>query len=484
MSRPKLTLILGIVILALFFTLESAAALEDANAGVLEILEATVYPKTFSPNGDGVDDLVTISAKASKEVEWSVRILDPYGQDAAGYGGRGTSFSMEWDGWGVILASMVPDGNCVIYIQAKDSEGKIVDKTLSVDVIESETPKTTPIPTSTPTPTFPPSTPEPVELPSITDFKVSTEVITSDGDGVDDVVKISAVFSKKLHYKVEVRDTKDTSFYLTVGDGTSVEATWDGYVPLGDLTPAFELAPCGLYKLTVYGDDEFGNGVIESAVVEVKSSEMQTCPEPESPSSTGEPVRTPGPLQVLEYIEVIDVSHEIFSPNGDGIDDVTVITAIASEEVEWIVYVKDIEGRDIQKIWGGKDTHFRVKWDGLDMYGELVGDGKYILTVRARGAEGAEEREFIVKVVGVRPPTTLPPPPYTMAPPLPEVPPEVIEECIRELSKEPGVTLEAAERLCTVMLSPNIEDRRMRECYGMLMLEPEMTLGEADRLCC
>ncbi len=255
-----------------------------------------------------------------------------------------------------------------------------------------------------------------------------------------------------------------------------------------------------------------------------------------------------GVLEILDF----SLTPSAFSPDGDGVDDVVKIKATLSEVASYNVCVIPPSG-ECSSIASGEAAVIETKWDGyspvIDPETGLVGSFEKIPGIFTIWIEVLDERnervglsakvELLETAVPLSPTPTLTPapitpppirttPPYTVEPQPLEVPPEVIEECIRELSKEPEMTpeevekicygmkvtravppdtlplpppmpsieeciqelskepemtLEGAKRMCTMMISPNIEDRMMRECYGMLMLEPGMTIGDVDRLC-
>ena len=73
----------------------------------------------FSPNGDGTQDSIALSATLSESSTWSMKVLDGGGKSLASKSGTGDSPAMTW----APAASSVADGTYTWHIEATDSLG-------------------------------------------------------------------------------------------------------------------------------------------------------------------------------------------------------------------------------------------------------------------------------------------------------------------------------------------------------------------------
>ncbi|MCA1694032.1 MAG: polysaccharide deacetylase family protein, partial [Actinobacteria bacterium] len=80
-----------------------------------------------------------------------------------------------------------------------------------------------------------------------------------------------------------------------------------------------------------------------------------------------------------------EVSETVFSPNGDGRKDSTVLTARSSEPADLTLQIIDNEGR-VRRSWSSTErtTTFNIKWNGRGAQRPLP-DGRY--TLRAKGVD-------------------------------------------------------------------------------------------------
>jgi hypothetical protein len=82
----------------------------------------------------------------------------------------------------------------------------------------------------------------------------------------------------------------------------------------------------------------------------------------------------------------IIASPNPFSPNSDGVDDVTIISGIIPERSARIwAEVYDIRGRLIQSLMDNRFTgsRFNLVWDGRDKNGRIARIGIYIVYIQA-----------------------------------------------------------------------------------------------------
>ncbi len=98
------------------------------------------------------------------------------------------------------------------------------------------------------------------------------------------------------------------------------------------------------------------------------------------------------------------VTPGILSPNADGSHGQALVEFIASEEVDWVVAVTDVNGVVVRTLTGAGQT-VSVAWDGLDDAGLPVPDGTYVVMGDAAGASGVATQARAKVIVDTSPPT-------------------------------------------------------------------------------
>ena len=104
-------------------------------------VELTVEPQLFSPDGDGVDDTLSIGMQVTDEHplrDWELEILDPKGNLFRRYGGRGAPEArLVWDGYSQDgeLVSAAEDYTLVYHVQDSLGNRTSGKHTLPVDVL-------------------------------------------------------------------------------------------------------------------------------------------------------------------------------------------------------------------------------------------------------------------------------------------------------------------------------------------------------------
>ncbi len=93
----------------------------------------------------------------------------------------------------------------------------------------------------------------------------------------------------------------------------------------------------------------------------------------------------------------VTVNPGAFSPNGDGAQDTTTITATPAGAVAWDVKVRD-GNNAVVRSWSGVSSSISVVWDGLDGSGSPVPDGLYTVEVTAWEAGGPDTKTASVAV--------------------------------------------------------------------------------------
>ncbi len=368
-------------------------------------------------------------------------------------------------------------------------------------------PPNTTAPTDTPVPTTAPptETPTPTSVETedalkVLDFWVSNDVVLFVEGRIKRPLGIFAAFSKKVKYTVEVRSLiEQESTTLIVAEGDNVAITWEGHlqVPVGKLIGEdtsqqvyWEPAAPGIYEIRLYGEDEVGNEIVESLKIEVIYSDETSFLGSPTPPPTIEP-------EAIFYIEYVEVYPDAFTPNGDGVSDVLIISAQASAELEWTVYVKeDYGGRNLRKLWGDGKI-ITIEWDGLGDNGERLSDYYSVSDIQT---EVDSHNGIITLFVIDEHPETLSR--------------EEFERCIKEAMRDSSISQEEAKKFCThddnlietrrnedtiettiPQMTPtpppiikftsdsNSEDQSFVDCFGELSEEPSLSLNEVESIC-
>ncbi len=95
-------------------------------------------------------------------------------------------------------------------------------------------------------------------------------------------------------------------------------------------------------------------------------------PPPPPPPKTIDPVRT-----LNENETDFSVSERIFSPNADGVKDITSFNITIPEDVRWTLDIHDERGEIVRQYSGTGLRNEALMWNGQDDAGNLVNDGTY-----------------------------------------------------------------------------------------------------------
>src|ERR1035437_3661768 len=121
---------------------DTSIKISNADTTPPNITNVLVYPTTFSPNGDGIDDTTKLNYKLDKDSMVRVYATDPAGgfyliQPSDTY--HAALQSVEWAGTTAGSNEVLPDGPYTIHIEATDAAGNFTDATADVAILNGGT---------------------------------------------------------------------------------------------------------------------------------------------------------------------------------------------------------------------------------------------------------------------------------------------------------------------------------------------------------
>jgi hypothetical protein len=94
----------------------------------------------------------------------------------------------------------------------------------------------------------------------------------------------------------------------------------------------------------------------------------------------------------------LTIEPRVFSPDGDGYQDVTEITLEAPEAVDYTLMIYDREGRPVRTLADNAELVRRsYEWDGLSDSGRRLPIGIYICYLEASGVEAVKKTVVIAR---------------------------------------------------------------------------------------
>ena len=198
--------------------------------------------------------------------------------------------------------------------------------------------------------------------PKIYGFVVDQPAISPNGDGVLDQATIGFTVSEAASWRLEIADAAGQVVRHLAGEGTVVSIIWDGRDDNG------KALPDGDY--TLEADATSASGQARSATASLRID-----------------TTAPGVSSAV-------VSPDPFSPNGDGLDDVTILAFEPTETGSARLSVLDADGAVLRRAtdWESVSAAMQqVKWDGrVTSGGGLVAapEGPATLELEVRDAAG------------------------------------------------------------------------------------------------
>ena len=311
--------------------------------------EIVSFDEIFSPDGDGVKDVLTVKQKAEKNSgapikSWTGKICKA-GSDAAV---REWNFgsvlpeSLSWNGLDS-NGALCSDGNYDYEISATDLAGNSFSvrtaKSFALDTSKTE-----------------------VML------AASDAAFNPNGKRKTVTYTASLKASSVKSYNFEIKNAKGAVVFALQGNGNVPQKiTWNGKDKAG------AVCPDGLYSASVSIESANGSKARADAL----------------------------PVEIDTVAPSVDItlSDTTFSPDGDSRKDkVKAAAANSTSEDEWLAKIVNAKGEVVKTFdWRGK-VPAKFDWDGSDDSGNKAADGVYSLSISAADKAG---NEFAKKFDGI-----------------------------------------------------------------------------------
>lgn len=291
-----------------------------------------ISDKTFSPDGDGNLDTLTVTQQTSKEKSWTGKIIAENGTIVKQYDlGEKAPDSIKWDGIDD-SGRLCADGVYKYQLSSTDLAGNSI-KTQS-DSFTLDTSKTEII------------------------LSASLNSFSPNGDKVQDAIQFTPVVKTQSgveSYKLSIINA-DGKAVKTISGKNSLPSSfmWNG---LDDSTSS---CPDGLYFAALETISKNGS--------EAKTSTQPFLLDTKAPEIT------------------ITVPYTVFSPDKDGNLDSLPVTVVSSSEAKWTGEIAGKSGVVKSYTWQGKVPSF--EWDGTDENGNVAANGIYSLTISSTDDAG------------------------------------------------------------------------------------------------
>jgi outer membrane protein OmpA-like peptidoglycan-associated protein len=304
------------------------------------MLRVTARDTTFSPNDDGIKDTIIIDTKAEPGIEWTCIISTPEGIVVKTID-LGTDIPEEfvWDGSGR-NGTILPEGVYIIAFSGSDEAGNVTVEKLPEVTLDAR------------------------ERSAAVD--VDNPIFSPNGDGSLDSVTFYPILSDRSRidtWDLIVQTVKGETARRFRGIRYIPQAIeWDG-MPKGgkSFEQTEDILPSGKYFYFLK--------VIYRSGVNTYSFKKELTIDIDPPE-----------------IEV-EVSPKLFSPDGDGVNDVLYITPEITDLTpifNWAAVIYTTDGRVFKRFSGTGEPGEKIMWDGVSDTGRLVESGdEYYLVFEA-----------------------------------------------------------------------------------------------------
>lgn len=298
--------------------------------------------RSFSPNGDGSGDALRLSWTTT--IAMDNMALNVYRSDGTLFGTQPLSTlspgAHTWDWDGKFGGTAVPDGLYVPQLVGTAAgvtyaAPSALPATATQVAAYGITVDTTP--------------------PVLASATASVGVISPNGDGTRDSVVFALAATGATQWAVRIADAAGAIVRSVTGPGATASFTWTG---TGDSGAA---VPEGHYTTTLVALDDAGNTARRAFSIAVD-------------------VTVPAVTQTA--------SLDLFSPNGDGAADTTVLGWTASEKATGTARI--YRGTALIRSWTVTSlTAWSVTWNGRTAAGSAAPDGRYTFRVDVKDAGGS-----------------------------------------------------------------------------------------------
>jgi len=298
------------------------------------------WPNPFSPNGDGVKDATDVVFALVRPATCTIKLFNRDGavvrtllNHAASPAGRN---AVPWNGTND-AGTVVPDGVYAIRLWAVDAGG-VKESATALVIVDTK-------------------------RPVVSDVAAVPPAFSPNGDGRADLTRILFRLNETCQISVRVYQsgTPRGEIFSGVKPAGPNQVIWDGRI-------AGRVVPDGRYQVGIFPRDMGGNpGTAAWTVVVVDT--------------------------VRPVVRNLMAVPPTFSPNGDGVNDVTAISYQLSERSRFFLVVVG-QGLRIPLVsgqWQNAGPH-TVIWDGL-IEGQPVPNGTY--RVAAMAVDAAMNPSFI-----------------------------------------------------------------------------------------
>lgn len=197
-------------------------------------------------------------------------------------------------------------------------------------------------------------------IPTFSEVTLSTDVLSPNGDGVDDVLEFTASISDVILWRVNIFQ-EETGRVMNnfSGLGDSVSLSWAG------LDVRNNIVTDGAYSIVF-------EGITSEGIDAVKFTETFSV----NTTSAEEPPEV-----------VVYDAEDQFSPNEDGRQEVGIIEFEFNKSVNWLF---EIFTQNSELVFSetGTGTIGSVSWDGKDTNGNVVVDDNYVTLLTGTDALG------------------------------------------------------------------------------------------------
>lgn len=324
----------------------------------------TVSEEAFSPNGDGIKDLITLVPQVKEQegiASFTVEIFSDDERVEKTFNGRGiVPPSFNWDGFGDD-GSPVDDGTYFASMTVEYTKGNVSDAKTRSFIVDTAYP----------------------EIAVQSDYLL----FSPDGDGKKDAVTFTHEASFEDFWEARIigenENGEESVIYQRMWQGTPGTLVWSGTDEAGNVVPD------GSYTYTIFSEDRAGNRS-ETQISDITVDTRQTN-------------------------IFLTVDKKGFSPNGDGfLDDVRFNTIVNLKEgiQEWQLEMIHETGT-VEKVFTGDSAPKNsFTWNGAGDTG-AVREGSYTARFTVQYKKGntpvVETSGFILDVtapetnIGIRP---------------------------------------------------------------------------------